>query len=172
MASLGHNELIKSIIIIIEQIFQALCYYQWDWESCLWLLSCISYCVIWYYRKPFSQWQSSFQMKAALPLAIRFASVPGWIILNRVIVLSFFNALRPIQNGCQLADEIFKCISFNENFPVLNKISLKYIPMSLIDNTAALVQIMAWHQRGGKPSFEAVLVCYTDTYIHHPASMS
>ena len=27
-----------------------------------------------------------------------------------------------------LADDIFKCISLNDNFLILNKISLKYVP--------------------------------------------
>ena len=27
-----------------------------------------------------------------------------------------------------LADDIFKCISWNENFLILNEISLKYVP--------------------------------------------
>ena len=49
------------------------------------------------------------------------------------------------QNGRHCADEVFKCISFNENFGILNKISLKYGPQGLFDNMAILVQIMAWY---------------------------
>ena len=45
-----------------------------------------------------------------------------------------------------LADEIFKYISLNEKIWILNKILLKYVPWGLIDNMAALVQIMAWHR--------------------------
>ena len=37
---------------------------------------------------------------------------------------------------------------------------------------AALVQIMAWQWPGDKPLSEAMLVCCTDTYISHLASMS
>ena len=40
----------------------------------------------------------------------------------------FINTLRPRQNGCHFADDIFKCIFFNEKFRILNKISLKYVP--------------------------------------------
>ena len=35
-------------------------------------------------------------------------------------------------------DDIFKYISLNENFQILNKISLKYLPSGLIDNMTAL----------------------------------
>ena len=37
------------------------------------------------------------------------------------------------------ADDIFKCISLNENVWILNKISLKFVPKGLIDNNLALV---------------------------------
>ena len=42
--------------------------------------------------------------------------------------LSWINILRPQQNGRHFTDDIFKCISFNENIWILNKISLKYVP--------------------------------------------
>ena len=61
------------------------------------------------------------------------------------------NTLRPRQNGRNIADDIFKCIFLNENFSISNKISLKYVPWCLIDNMAALVQIMAWRRPGTKP---------------------
>ena len=38
-----------------------------------------------------------------------------------------------------LADNIFKCIFFNENDSILTEISLKFVPKSPIDNTQALV---------------------------------
>ena len=43
---------------------------------------------------------------------------------------------------------IFQCIFLNENFWILNEISLKYVPQGLIDNMASLVQIMAWRRSG------------------------
>ena len=50
----------------------------------------------------------------------------------------------PRQNGCHFADNIFKCIFFNENYCI---ISLKCFPKCPIDNMSALVQVMAWcHQ--------------------------
>ena len=55
---------------------------------------------------------------------------------------------------------------------ILDKISLKHVTYSLIDNIAALVQVMAWRWTGDKPLSEAVVVCFTDAYVHHSASMS
>ena len=75
------------------------------------------------------------------------------------------NTLRAIQNGHLFADDIFKCISLNEKFRILNRISLKYVPWGLIDNMAVLVQIMAWRRTGDKPLSEPMLLCCTDAYI-------
>ena len=69
-----------------------------------------------------------------------------------------FNTLRLRQNGRHFADNIFKSISLNENFQIWNKISLKHAPLGLIENMAALVQIMAWRQTGDKPLSEAMMV--------------
>ena len=49
-----------------------------------------------------------------------------------------FNTLRPRQNGRHFADDIFKCIFFNENVWILNKTSLKYVPYGIIDNMQTL----------------------------------
>ena len=61
------------------------------------------------------------------------------------------------QNGCHLADNIFKHIFLNENVGILIKISLMFVPGGPIDNMTALVQIMAWHQTGDKPLSEPML---------------
>ena len=53
-----------------------------------------------------------------------------------------------------------------------NEIALKYVPYGLIDNMAALVQIMAWRRAGDKPLSEAMLVCFADAYMHHMASIA
>ena len=50
-----------------------------------------------------------------------------------------------------LADHIFKWIFLNENYRILVPISLKFVPRSVIDTMAALVQVMAWHRTGNKP---------------------
>ena len=44
-----------------------------------------------------------------------------------------------------LAEDVFKCIFLNENGRIPLQISLKIVPMSKIDNTLALVQVMTWY---------------------------
>ena len=61
------------------------------------------------------------------------------------------NTLRPRQNGCHFADNIFKWIFFNEKVWISIKISLKFVPQDPINNIPALVQIMAWCRPGDKP---------------------
>ena len=65
------------------------------------------------------------------------------------------------------ADYIFKSIFLNETFCILIKISLKLVPKGSIDNTPALVYIMAWRRLGDKPSSEPVLIQFTDAYMRH-----
>ena len=48
------------------------------------------------------------------------------------------------------ADDIFKCIFFEENIWFTIKISLKFVPKGSINNNQALFQIMAWFGPGGK----------------------
>ena len=49
------------------------------------------------------------------------------------------NTLRPRQNGCHFADNIFRCIFLNENVWILIIISLKCVPNGPINITPALV---------------------------------
>ena len=69
-------------------------------------------------------------------------------------------------------DNIFKCIFLNENVKILIKISLKFVPKGPVTDIPALVQMMAWCHPGNKPLSKPMLVCVTDTYVHHSASMS
>ena len=69
-----------------------------------------------------------------------------------------FNTLRPGQNGHHFADDIFKCIFFNENVWTPIKISLKFVSKGPINNITALVQIMAWRRLGDKPLSEPIMV--------------
>ena len=64
-------------------------------------------------------------------------------------------------------DNIFKCIFLNENNRILFEISLKFVPVSPIDNKPALVQVMAWRRTGDKPLPEPMLTQFTDTYMRH-----
>ena len=72
--------------------------------------------------------------------------------------LTFANTLGPSQHRRRFADDIFKCIFFNENCCILIKISLKFVRKDPIDNNPALVQIMAWRRLGDKPFSEPMMV--------------
>ena len=69
-------------------------------------------------------------------------------------ILPWFNTLRPRQDGRHFPDNIFKCIFLNENV----SISLKFVPKSPINNTPAMVQIMAWRRPGDKPLSEPMVI--------------
>ena len=73
-------------------------------------------------------------------------------------VVTTINTLRPRQNGCHFADDIFKCIFLNENVLIPIKISLKFVPKCSIKNIPSLVQIMAWRRPGDKPLSEPMMV--------------
>ena len=66
-----------------------------------------------------------------------------------------------------LADNIFKCIFFNEDDRILIKISLKLVHSSPIYNNSALVQVMVWNWAGDKPLPEPVMIWFTDTSMRH-----
>ena len=65
------------------------------------------------------------------------------------------------------ADYIFKCILVDVTFCVLIEISLKLVSKGSVDNTPALVLIMAWRRIGDKPLSEPVLIQFTDAYMRH-----
>ena len=69
------------------------------------------------------------------------------------------NTLRPRQIGRHFPDDIFKCIFLNEFKWISIEISLKFVPKGPINNTPALVQIMAWRRPGDTPLSEPMLVC-------------
>ena len=50
--------------------------------------------------------------------------------------------------AANVADDIFKCIFVNEKKRIPIRFSLKFIPMSPIDNKPALVQVIAWRRTG------------------------
>ena len=57
----------------------------------------------------------------------------------------------------QVADDIFKCIFFNENIWISIQIWLKFAPRDPSDTRLALVQIMAWRRTGDKPLYEPII---------------
>ena len=77
---------------------------------------------------------------------------------------TWFNTLRPRQDGCYFADDVLKCIFLNENVWISLKIPLKFVPRGPINNILALVQIMAWRWPGAKPLSEPMLV-FVPTHI-------
>ena len=52
--------------------------------------------------------------------------------------------LRLGKNCRYVPDDIFKCILLNDSVLILNKIPLKFVPKTPINNIPAMVQIMAW----------------------------
>ena len=77
------------------------------------------------------------------------------------------NSSPPGQNGCHFADDIFKCIFITESVWIFIQISLKFVPKGLIDNKAALVQVMAGRRTGDKPFPEPMLTQFTNAYMRH-----
>ena len=69
--------------------------------------------------------------------------------------------------AADLADDIFKCISMNEKFCVLIRISLKFVPKGPINNIPALIQIMACRQSGDTPLSEPIMTQCIDAYMRH-----
>ena len=92
-------------------------------------------------------------------------------IANRTVsLLEEFIAMKPEQNGCHFAGDIFWSFFFFINYCILTKISLKFIANGSISNMTALVQIMAWHQWGAKPLSEPMMVQFTAAGMWHLAS--
>ena len=105
------------------------------------------------------EWSTHYHIYIYNPLLIRS--------FNPFLYDSAFNSSLPGQNGHRFADDIFKCIFFNENFCVVIRISLKFVPKVPIYNKSASVQVMAWHRTGAKPLLEPMLTQFTDAYRRH-----
>ena len=88
----------------------------------------------------------------------RYERVPTLSTWSVQFQMYHFNTLRPKQNGRHFADDILKCIFWNENVWIPNNISLKFVPKGPINNNAALVQVMAWRREGDKPLSESMMV--------------
>ena len=84
----------------------------------------------------------------------------GWRspLVSPIWTKTFSNTLGPSQHRRRFADDIFKCIFFNENCCILIEISLKYVRKVPIDNNPALVQTMAWRRLGDNPFSEPMMV--------------
>ena len=82
------------------------------------------------------------------------------------------NTYRQRQNGSHFAYHSFKCNFLNDNFWILNEMSLKCVPYGLIDNMATLAQIMAYHRSCDKPLSEPMMASFSYAYMRHSASTS
>ena len=77
----------------------------------------------------------------------------------------------PWQNGCLFADDIFKCIFFNENITISIRIPLKSVSKCPIDNKSPMVQLMAWRPTGDMALYELMLTQFTAVYMREMSSM-
>ena len=127
------------------------------------------------------EWISSYiYVKQWVWLRIHVIFVKGILLFvsncicmtNWGVIETLVNILRPSKNGRHVADDIFKCIFLNENIWIPTKISLNYVPYGLIDNMAALVQIIALRRPGDKPLSETMMGKFGDAYLRLSASMS
>ena len=64
---------------------------------------------------------------------VRFPRSLSWPWKDVLVFHTDFNTLRLRQDGRHFPD-IFKCIFLNENFKILIKISLKFVPKGPINN--------------------------------------
>ena len=72
----------------------------------------------------------------------------------RLKIKVILNTLRPKRNGYHNSDDSF----LNKNVWISIKIPLKFVLLCLINNIAALVQIMTWRRSGDKPLSEPMMV--------------
>ena len=73
-------------------------------------------------------------------------------------IIASVNTWRPRQNGRHFSDDIFKYIFLDENVWITIKVSLMIVPKGPINNSPALIQIMAWRRSGDKPLSEPTMV--------------
>ena len=90
------------------------------------------------------------------------------ILTWQLLTEGTFYSLRPEQNGCYFAEDIFKCIfsiktyEFQINFIRICSPGFKI---------SALVQVVAWHLFGDKPLPESMVTQFSNDHMHHPTSM-
>ena len=97
----------------------------------------------------------------------------GWVItphcFTYIVCGDDLNKLRPRESGHNFADGIFKYIFLNENVWIPMKIPLTFVPKGPIENTLALVQIMAWRSTGDTPWSEPMMASSsTHMYVTQP----
>ena len=151
IVSLGHNELTHIVLIKFAKIKEIFAY---SILSQHWHATVQSSCIIarfnlslWWQKQYSTQTWNSQQIphtspsRASYGVSIvrilgenwpRYNGTTLYFALYNVHVFCFqhrrVNTLRPRQNGRHFTDDIFKCMFLNENFRILNEISLKYVP--------------------------------------------
>ena len=82
-------------------------------------------------------------------------------------VLALLTHLLLDKMAAYFADDIFNAIFMNEKYCISIRISLKFVPRGPINNSPALVQVIAWHWTGDETLPEAMLTQFTDAYLRH-----
>ena len=96
-----------------------------------------------YLKQLYSSRKLYVKVHVGLQEFFKFVKSPCWL-----------STLRPRPSCHHFADDIFNCISLNENMLISLKISQKFVLKVRINNIPALVRIMAWHRPEDKPLFE------------------
>ena len=101
-----------------------------------------------------------------MPNLSQIISVKGASDSKQPIMMKIAGALThpPGQNGRHSADGIFKRIFLNEDIRISMQISMKFVSMGLIDNSSALVQVMAWRRTGDRPFY--LNQCWPSSLTH------
>ena len=97
-------------------------------------------------------------------------NIKKWLeILGTVSTLNIrqmhVNSSLPGKNDRHFTDDILKCIFMNEKFCILILISPKFVLKGPVNNTPALVHMMAWRRSGDKPLCEPMLIQFADAYM-------
>ena len=66
----------------------------------------------------------------------------------------------------------FVIYSLSSKVLISIKVGLKFVVKGPLDNKQALVHIMVWRRKNGKPLFKPMIALFTDEYMHHVASIS
>ena len=93
-------------------------------------------------------------------------SIP--LYLRSQYIIWMIETLRHLQNCRHFIDDI-QYIFLKGDVFILMRISLRFVPRSLMPNNVALVQVMPWHRTGHKPLPEPMMTQLTDEYMRHQA---
>ena len=105
---------------------------------------------------------------ACWPAAIARATILVPRHLYRIQVSATHLPHLPLDKMAVISQTTFSnAFSWTKIVKIWIKISLKFVPMGLIDSKWALVQVMAWCRSGDKPLSGPMLTQFTDIYMWH-----